>query len=153
MKTYKEIIEEEECEDGFQWCSKTKKCVKKGTGDGEGPRKKRGISEAKEKIQKIKLFYAPKDYDNLYTATDGKGNYSLNKDKSVNLSDSKEDLTVDGKPKAKSLEYDVMDIDGKLGVWDSNLKLIQKYKNMKDLLNDIQDLQDEEDIELLNWEE
>jgi len=30
-----------ECPKGQQWCTKTKKCVPIGSGDGEGPRKKR----------------------------------------------------------------------------------------------------------------
>ena len=30
-----------ECPDGQQWCTKTKKCVPIGSGDGNGPRKKR----------------------------------------------------------------------------------------------------------------
>jgi len=48
MKTFKEILSEEEkeikkekeCPEGQHWCPKELKCVPIGSGDGEGPRGK-----------------------------------------------------------------------------------------------------------------
>lgn len=32
---------EDDCPEGYQWCPKTKKCVPIGSGDGDGPRRRR----------------------------------------------------------------------------------------------------------------
>ncbi len=114
------------------------------------------ILETKQKIKtvKVKLFYDSKNYDTLYTATDGK-NFILNNDKSVYWDDDKDAAWSPsgiGKPNAKNPEFDVMKFQGKLGVYDSNMNLIQGYKNMRELSNDIDDFMFEEDIVLLNWE-
>jgi hypothetical protein len=79
----------------------------------------------------------------MFIGTDGKGNYTLANDNSVFISDSKKAFTkVDGKPNCskKDIEYSVFKYKGKFGIFDSNLKLIQQFKNMDELENVLDDI-------------
>ena len=97
------------------------------------------LIEAKDKSAKTvkaKLYLDDSNFEMLYTITDGKGNYPLSNDGSVHWSDDKagiKKLEIDGKPHYKGKEHDVMDVDGKLGVYDLNLKQAYKIKNKKEL--------------------
>jgi len=94
------------------------------------------LTEQSEKVITAKLYIDDSNHEMLYTKTDGKGRYPLSRDGSVHLSDDKPGvakLSIDGKPHYKGEYHDVMEIDGKLGVWDYNLKLIYKLKNKSEL--------------------
>lgn len=111
------------------------------------------LMEGKVKILKVKLYYDPKDHDTLYTATDNKGRFILTNNGAVYFSDKKNfDISELNKPHCRNHEYDVMLFQGKLGIYDSNMNLIQGFKNFKDLINNIDEVLEYEDIELLNWE-
>lgn len=93
------------------------------------------INEAKVRIEKVKHYFEPENYQILYFSTDGK-NYSLDKGDGIFLTDKKTiDLikNPDGPLKSKSKELEVMEYKGKFGLWDQNLKLVMQYKNMDDL--------------------
>jgi len=93
------------------------------------------INEGKIRIEKVKHYSSPKEYNILYFSTDGK-NYSLDKGDGLFLTDEKNlDVlkVVDGPLKSKDKDLEVMEYKGKFGLWDSNLKLVMAYKNMDDL--------------------
>jgi len=111
------------------------------------------ITEAKGKLVQGKIYNSPKDFEIIYTFTDGK-QYSLSNDGSVFWANFKDpDLGLDGVPHLKrNLEYFVMEFKGVLGIYDSNMDLVRKFKNMKDLVNTISDFMDEEGIVIHGWE-
>ncbi len=105
------------------------------------------ILEDKLNILKVKLYYSVKEYDSLFTKSN-KSEYPLNKDKSVFFTDDikdLDDLTIDGKPKGKTTSYDVMDVNGNLGIYNQNLKLVMKFKNMNDLVKNIENFDEDLD--------
>ncbi len=111
------------------------------------------LLEAKPKIVKSKSFYSAKKFEILYTLTDGK-KFILNNDKSVWWADKTSDVEMDetiDTPRCKSPEYDVMEYNKKLGVYNTNMKLMKSWKNMKELVNEIDDFLIEKGIDLIEW--
>lgn len=104
--------------------------------------------KAGSKIIKLEMFNYPDDGPhNLYTITDGKGNYTLSGDNSIWYTDDrgKSDLMdsdIHGNPnklyKGKPQLF-VVKVNGKLGVWDlAILKQVSgPYKDMDELIEDI----------------
>lgn len=102
------------------------------------------------KVIKIKEYGDPHNFDTLYTSTDGNGNYPLTNDNAVFMSEkknAKELKELDGKPKSKDRELYVMEVDGKLGIYDSNLKAMKTFRKMSDLESFVED-----NIDDLNFE-
>ncbi len=110
------------------------------------------LMESKGKLVTVKSYDNPKDFEILYTFTDGKS-FSLSNDKSVFFANFKDkDLKIDGKPNCKNIEYYVMEFQKKLGIYDSNMKLIHKFKNIKDLEKNINDILEGEEITIEGWD-
>jgi hypothetical protein len=102
------------------------------------------VTAGKNKLIKIKLYTDPDNFDEIFTITDGKGNYPLSNDNAIFWTDKRgvNDLNLDGNPdklyKGKPF-LQVVEVDGKLGVWDTNLfkKKLGPYKNMDALIDDV----------------
>jgi len=76
------------------------------------------INEGKIRIEKVKHYSSPKEYNILYFSTDGK-NYSLDKGDGLFLTDEKNlDVlkVVDGPLKSKDKDLEVMEYKGKFGL-------------------------------------
>lgn len=105
---------------------------------------KKKLNEDAIQIIRIENLYKVKNgkpiFDTIYTATDGKGNYPLTNDGSVFFSivDNEHIRELDGKPHSTSDEEYIFLVDGKLGVYDNNLKLLRSYDDIRDVLYDIE---------------
>ena len=51
LKQFVNEQEEQQCPKGQHWCTKTNKCIPIGSGDGEGPRRKRPRNERRELVK------------------------------------------------------------------------------------------------------
>lgn len=82
-----------------------------------------------------------KSSDDYYTYTDGK-NYPLTKDGSIFLSDEKDAKIIkdlDGEPSSKSKKVIVAKLNNVFGLFDSNLKLVKKFKDLNELAEELID--------------
>lgn len=112
------------------------------------------VCEARVKLLKIKSWDTPDKFSYLYAGTDGRGNYTLANNGSVWVTDDPKNQflqEVDGKPhcKEKDSDYWVWEVNGKLGVYDDNLKMIYgPYKDTDEIIDDSRE--DEELYELVS---
>ena len=96
------------------------------------------------KLEKVVLWYEPDQSEELYIAHDGRGNFALANDGSIFLG-SKEDMQtfdIDGKPHAKDKKKEawLYEYDGKFGIYDINMKLIDgPFDSMEDFLKEFND--------------
>lgn len=99
------------------------------------------INEADLKLVKIELWSSldGDDKEDFYTYTDGKGNYPLAGDDSVFMQEKNNDhiKKIDGKPKSKNKNVMVAKINGVFGLYDTNLRLVDKFKSIDDLAEDL----------------
>jgi len=73
----------------------------------------------------------------IYTKTDGRGNYPLTQGGHVMMTqdpDSEYISELDGEPHSKNSEYDLYSVNGKLGLYDGNLKLFKSFDDFDDFL-------------------
>jgi len=103
-------------------------------------------------IKEVYLYYDSDNVELLYCGFNGNGDFCLNNDGSVHLSDNKDDYitTTFGIPSCKEQEYDIMEIDDKLGLFDSNLNLIKEFNDITDVINNIEGITT--DYTLINWD-
>ena len=104
-------------------------------------------------VKQFDLFYNRNASETLYYNTDGHGGYNLTNDDSVFCSYSEQPFTNKfGIPDSQIMEYDVLDVEGILGIYDSNMDIVYEFESMEELTKEIDDVIEEMGITLFNWE-
>lgn len=78
----------------------------------------------------------------LYTMTDGRGNYPLSNDGGVFMSQNADNVhiqSLDGKPHSTDKTLYLFIIDKKLGLYDDNLRLVMPFESVDDFLEKYED--------------
>lgn len=89
----------------------------------------------------VKFYDKNGQIDTLYTATDRMGKYSLTNSGAVFFTDNKnDDLEIHGKPHSNEKELYLCFINGKLGIYDSNMKMkhgpFKSFSEAKDFIEE-----------------
>lgn len=95
------------------------------------------------KILKVRMYDLNPNDDgaDIYAATDGAGNFALANGGGVWFADDVNNphlKNIDGKPHSKSNDLAIMNVNGKLGLYDDNLKMVHgPYKSLADVVDDV----------------
>lgn len=95
-------------------------------------------------LLKVEFYTKPDSKPELlWTNRNSKGEYCLSNDDSVWFTDSPDNKyldKIDGFPNAKKVTNHVMRLEGKLGIWDSNMHKVagpfSDWESLKDYLDD-----------------